>query len=213
MTRLHKEQFKTWFYRSFIRPLKLLCRHLRHWRSFVSIQGKEEARQELRELYQLLCDFLQRAEVEFFLDAGTLLGQHRDGDIVLGDKDVDLGLFAEDFERVWEARALLPPGIVLRDTSFRHLSPKLHLEYKGWKGDLYFYERRGDTLVWESRKVYPCSSEAVPREEILPLRKVEFLDRHTAVPQKSEEFLKRRFGYLGPQALRDRRSGLYRPRR
>jgi hypothetical protein len=195
--------------REILRPLRLLRRHFRFFSAFFSESGKQEVRGVLQEIYEVCDDFMRRLDVRYFLDYGTLLGYHREGDIIKGDNDIDFGVFADDADTIWEGRHLLPPGFTLHDTSFGHGCPKFYVSYKGWEADLYCYQDLGTSLAWPTTSGYPCEREPVDKETVLPLKTANFLGRETWVPNKIEEYLQLRYQYTGPNAVRDLETGYF----
>jgi|GEM_PF-853035 len=194
---------------SLFRPLRLLKRHVQFFPAFFSDRGQQEVRKVLQELYETCDDFLRRVGARYFLDYGTLLGFHREGDIIKGDNDIDFGVFAEDFERIWESRSLLPPGFTLHDSSYRHGCPKLYVSYQGWEADFYCYQDTGEKLCWPTNSGYPCEREPIGKDIVLPLKTTNFLGRETWVPNQTEEYLNNRFHYTGTGAVRDQKTGYF----
>ena len=47
-------------------------------------------RKTIRELFIKTINFLHKNNITYWVDFGTLLGIHRDGDIILGDNDADI---------------------------------------------------------------------------------------------------------------------------
>lgn len=194
-----------------LRSLVLLRRHLVFWRAFFFPSGKEKVREVLTHLFRVCDQFLRELGLEYFLDCGTLLGYHREANILLGDVDIDLGLRAGSFETVWAGQHLLPEGFSLHDTSYRHHSPKLYIAFQGWEADLFFYEDVGDQVCWYSEREHPVYTTPVAREDIFPLRAVSFLGVSTWVPNQTEAYLKQRYNDLSADAKRDQATGYYYP--
>ena len=68
-----------------------------------NIGGKKWTAEEYQELKELqlknlkdLVDIFKKNKVRFWIDCGTLLGIYRDKNIIDGDSDCDVGVFAED---------------------------------------------------------------------------------------------------------------------
>ena len=84
---------------------------------------------------------LNEAEIDYFLDFGTLLGAYREDRIIPGDYDIDIGCFRRDRARV---RRLLRSPKIRKRFFIRHCSDYAQLSRRG-RGpvarlDIYFYE-------------------------------------------------------------------------
>ena len=65
----------------------------------IHLFGGKVDRGKLRDNLEAFADVLSRRGMKFWLETGTALGAIREGDIIEGDCDVDVGLRAEDRDR------------------------------------------------------------------------------------------------------------------
>jgi hypothetical protein len=67
-------------------------------RSITTFSEEEQAtfKKALSEQLLLVTDICKTHNVHYWIDCGTLLGLYRDGDIIRGDYDNDIGIFGED---------------------------------------------------------------------------------------------------------------------
>lgn len=188
-----------------------MLRRIRFSRWVSGPNHQERARTRLRELYLTLNQFLQDLEVDYWLAYGTLLGYHRESDLILGDHDIDVALLARDYQKVKDFQHRLPAGFHLVDTSAQHGGPKLYLRHGLFAADLYFYEERDQHLRLYLRSHLIADRTPVPKDLILPTRPARFLGQATRVPNQVEELLKWTYGYLGPDGRQDPETGFWLP--
>jgi hypothetical protein len=137
--------------------------------------------------------------VRYFLMDGTLLGLVRDGKFIeRDDEDLDIGLFAEDFDLV--TFCLLVTKMIEKGfdpvwggcTDSFGKSFVLPWWRKGVKLDLDFYVRLGD------RRIIQCAYKNLrfwyPADMIERLCPVEFLGEVFMVPEKKEAVLAHQYG-------------------
>lgn len=190
-----------------VRPLRMIRRHAVYqpWRA----SSRPRVRARLEELFAASSAWLQSLGVAHWLTYGTLLGWHRDHDLIPGDLDVDFGLWARDFGRVWEARSTLPSGLRLFHTSHRHRGPKLYLELDGWEADLYFYSQREGIAQSPEESPFINNTAPFPACWIDPLQPARFLGSPTWVPANTEAFLRHMYRYTGRDGWRCPRTGYW----
>jgi phosphorylcholine metabolism protein LicD len=68
----------------------------------------------MKKMLLFTIDQLQKNNIPFWLDAGTLLGIYRDGDLISWDYDADIGIPAEYADKVAELRYKFFPHYVVR---------------------------------------------------------------------------------------------------
>jgi hypothetical protein len=195
-----------------LRQARVLARNVRYSRRLRGRAGLDAQRAGLEAVYRATNSFLARLGVEYWLVYGTLLGYHREGRLLEGDRDVDFGAHEREYARIWQARDLLLPGCRMYDTSHKHHGPKLYVVHRGWEADIYFYRDEGGRLQsWEKSR-NPGDMAPFPREFVYPLRAVTFLDEPTRVPHYAEAYLVHTYGYIGRDAVRDPKTGYWRPK-
>ncbi|MEQ6122443.1 LicD family protein [Reichenbachiella sp. MALMAid0571] len=179
---------------------------------FTAIPGnyKQRLRAILRHAYQVTNNHLQQLNIDYWLDYGTLLGYYREKDILAFDLDIDFGIPECFYSKIWESRHSLPKGFVMYDSSYRHRGPKLYIQYKGFKIDLYFYEDKNEMLANYEITKYPCEVKPLSKEITFPLKKVAFLEASTLVPNQPKAYLEHYYGYIGADAVRDKSTGYWR---
>ncbi len=163
-------------------------------------------------MFRAVNAWLEATGVEYVITYGTLLGWQREGAILAHDRDIDFGLPADSFPAVWAARAALPPGYRLRDTSHRHGGPKLYVSYRGWEADLYFFREEGERLQTILVSDIPSDTIPFPRAWFYPRSAAVFLGVSTFVPHEPIAYLTHLYGYIGPNAVRDPATGYFKPR-
>jgi hypothetical protein len=192
---------------------------LGNWVRWLAYQGRILLRSHrprakadaLARLYLVVNGFLSELGVDYWLAWGTLLGFHREGAILAHDRDVDFGVLEDDYQRILGASARLPEGFTLHDTSCWHGGPKLYVDYRGWKADIYFYRRCEGVLRIFLTSRYPADTAPVPIDQVLPTRPATFLGRPTRVPARVVDHLVHCYGYIGPDAEQDHITGYYHP--
>ena len=195
------------------RDLRVLWRQCRFSSAYFTSAGRDARTAALVRLFRTVNAHLAGLGVDYWINFGTLLGWHRTGAILARDRDVDFGAPVAAFERIWASRHTLPRGFRLFDTSFRHPGPKLYFCHQGWEADVYFYAEEQGRLHALLRSPYPSDTAPFPREWIYPLQPVRLHEAATFAPAQPEAWLRHTYGYIGPDAVRDRATGYFRPRR
>lgn len=153
----------------------------------------------LRRCLRDVADVLNRGGVEYWCDYGTLLGQHREGDLILGDKDVDLCAFAEEKPRVLAlAPELERRGYQVTDqggASRRIL--RVSDRITSYHVDIYTFSRDGEML----RSVLQEPEEDIPERLVASRVPAAFLGTTVMVPRDTPALLLYRYGpgYTRPQ--------------
>lgn len=172
----------------------------------------ERKLQILQEFYELTNSFLQELEVDYWISYGTLLGHFREGGIIAHDIDIDYSANTSAYQKILDNQKKLPKGLKIFDTSKNHYGPKLFFSYKGFDGDIYFYDEKDGMMNPTLNSSIPSDMIPFPKEHIYPLKKVDFLERKTFVPNDSEAHLKHCYGYIGSNAAFDAKTGYYYPK-
>lgn len=194
------------------RQRRLVLRHLRYGRaSFASVASPRKAA-ALATLFRGVNAHLRGLGIDYALSFGTLLGWHREGQLLPHDRDIDFAAPAAAFDAVWQSRRRLPPGFKLHDTSLRHHGPKLYLSHQGWEADIYFYSEENGQLRFAINSKCPGETEPFPHEFLYPLQPAVLLGEPTFVPAQPVALLKHHYGYIGPNAVLDPVTLYYRPR-
>jgi hypothetical protein len=192
------------------RQARILARNVRVSRRLRGAAGLAARRAGLEAVYHATNRLLASLGVDYWLVYGTLLGYHREGRLLDGDRDVDFGAHEREYARIWEARHALPADCRMVDTSRNHFGPKLYVVCRAWEADIYFYRDDGLTLQSWERSGNPGDVAPFARHVVYPLRAVTFLGETTRIPADAEAYLRHTYGYIGPNAERDPATGYWR---
>ncbi len=155
---------------------------------------------------------LEQAHIPYWIDCGTCLGAYRYGGVIPWDNDIDIAILQPDFDNVKRALNLLDSnryGVL--DWSGRDVPKtflKVHVKGTDILIDIYVYtvDEHNKTLTYSSSNINNIfmSDEfkkrestyitPVPFDMIFPLKKASFDGLEVAVPNRTEEFLKVRYG-------------------
>lgn len=166
----------------------------------------------LQDFYDITNRFLKDLEVDYWISYGTLLGHYREGGIISHDIDIDYSANTNCYQKILDNKDKLPKGVKIYDYSERHFGPKLFFSYKGFDGDIYFYEEKDGLMHPTLKSSIPSDMTSFPKEHIYPLKTADFLGQETYIPNDSEAHLTHCYGYLGPNAAFDPDSGYYYPK-
>ena len=144
---------------------------------------------------------MDRAGIKFWLVDGTVLGAVREGKFILSDRDIDLRVWASDWDYPRMSKAFKDAGFGCTNT----LNPKLYKDKsagvvvikRGIKTDIclgYHFPPKDLIVVLATT---PLSNVTVLPAELFRLTEdyfVTFLGRRFRVPNPPEEYLKIRYG-------------------
>lgn len=185
------------------------ARTMRYSRLLLGDRRGDVIRAHLEEVYRLTNRFLRDLGVDYWLIYGTLLGYYREGRLLPNDWDVDFGAHEREYPRIWAARHELPPSCQMHDTSYKHYGPKLYVIHEGWKADIYFYKDADGRLQSYEKSRNQGDMASFPRRFVYPLRAAVFLGEPTTVPHDPEAYLVHTYHYIGPDAVRDSKTGYW----
>jgi hypothetical protein len=149
-------------------------------------------RRELQRLLRDVSAVFNENGVDYWCDFGTLLGLVRDGNLILGDKDVDLSVLVGEKEHVMAlAPALAERGYRLTDQGgdARKLLRVLDSRTPFYV-DVYPYEPAGDNL----RSVLNSPAEDLPAALVGKRTRLAAFGASVAAPVELEATLIRRYG-------------------
>lgn len=196
----------------YTRQVRVLLRNLRYSRLLGRRRQQMAIQSALTQVYLVTNRFLHHLHIDYWLVYGTLLGWHRTGEIIPGDRDVDFGAHERHYTQIWAARSALPPGFRMFDTSHRHDGPKLYVVHRGWEADIYFYKDANDRLQSYERSNNLGDMQPFPKGFVYPLRPATFLGEATYVPQDALSYLEHTYGYIGFDAVKDPKTGYWHQR-
>lgn len=184
--------------------------------------------QEEKEAFQAIAEALNRANIAWWVDCGTLLGTYRYGGVIPWDCDIDIALLLPDFDNVVSALSSLDPSLyTVQDWSGRS-RPKSYLKVACHKKaavlDLYFFDILPETqevkyiLSLEGHTFFPewwhiresRFTVPTPFSVVFPLKKAMFDGIEVFIPQDPEKYLQMRYGEnLAPAKVYNPETGLY----
>jgi len=168
-------------------------------------------RDALRRIVKDGADALREGGVDYWCDFGTLLGLHREHDIILGDKDADFCVLAPEKDRLLSLRdAFAKRGLDIEEVKDRkggllRILDRTSPHYI----DVYLFEREGDLL----RSVLNSPHENVPERLVTPRALSPFLGGHVMAPIDALGLLVHRYGpdFMTPRRNDKGRSRPYNP--
>ena len=137
MNVIHKMASKYYdnkFLRITIRPI---------WKIYSQWLEKRRNKRFLRDglnILELARNILEKNEISYWLEFGTLLGIYRDGGLIKNDLDLDLGAFIEDAERI--KKVLLSNGFKIYHSFYCPDDPSILEQtyvYKGTTIDFFYF--------------------------------------------------------------------------
>jgi hypothetical protein len=155
-------------------------------------------RRALRRMVKDAAAVLDAQGVDYWCDFGTLLGMHREGDLILGDKDADLcALETEKPKLLALGGALAERGLSVREMSRRRGLLRICDDRTPFHVDVYLYARDGQTL----RSLLAPGREDVPERLVSPRAPVPFLGTTLLAPVEAPALLRHRYGprYMLPR--------------
>lgn len=155
----------------------------------------------LRETSAHVFSILDKCDVRYWLEGGSLLGAVRNGDIIPWDYDVDLGIYREDIEKCPPLKKLSTVSKFIdseefvweksNDGDFFHIqySQSNHLHV-----DIFpFYSKNG---VMTKDTWFPTHRQDTefPERFLKPLTRIKFAGLEVSAPNNVREFLVYKFG-------------------
>ena len=132
-------------------------------------------------LVKKVCDI---CKIPFFLTCGTALGIYRDGEFLIDDKDIDIGIIGRD------KREIIKDGLKENDFRVIQFNPKFtgyHLTVKrNIVIDVHFFDREGDFYQCYVKYQKPCISFPA---EFGKFKKINFKGLKFDSPALTEKYL------------------------
>lgn len=146
-------------------------------------------KEELKKRLFNTVDILEKNNIKYWLDFGTLLGAFREGKIIEHDYDVDIGILHKDLEKVKELRT------EIIDKGGKNLIP--FSKYV----DIFSYIEKEDRLICPSytgsqlwQLPYYSKDGGFPKKWIDNLAKIKMYDREFLAPSHIPEYLIIKYG-------------------
>jgi hypothetical protein len=137
-----------------------------------------------------LYDLLMPA-VPFFLISGTLLGVIREGKLLGGDKDVDVGIMGGEHTGVIRAKVAASPKFKEQFVPSVDLIKLTHRN--GVKIDVFLHHREGDVL-WHGSHLHAWDNRVWWKEGEPPLIEHEYAGRPFLIPSDPDMYLTDNYG-------------------
>ena len=148
-------------------------------------------REALRRILKDVTEVMNRHGINYWADFGTLLGLARDGDVILGDKDVDLCVLDVERPRVMAAQAdFAARGYLLTDEggAARRIM-RVFDRRTPFYVDIYPFVHEGDTF-----KSPLDPREDAPAALVMDRTTTEFQGVAVSIPKEAERLLEFRYG-------------------
>lgn len=149
-------------------------------------------RAALRRIVPATCTILEAHGIDYWADFGTLLGFRRDGDIILSDKDADLGVLNSEKPRILSlAPAFAAAGLEITDRGGRSQRVlRVRDRSTGYHLDIYTYAVDGAMLRSELLSPF----EDIPAGLVKRRVSAVFLGAPIRVPEDVDAVLRHRYG-------------------
>jgi len=156
----------------------------------------------MKEMLLYTIDTLTEHNIKYWLEAGTLLGILRDGDLIPWDYDADLGIMAEDAVKVLRLRSKFLPHYLAKkrpinnpwlpgDTRVVKIkTPWEKIRQINFHVDLFCVYKVGDDYRW----VDSNALKKVNAKYYDSLDSISWEGRTISIPSHAEEYLQLRYG-------------------
>lgn len=172
----------------------IVIRKLLYYRALV-------VRSQIKEVLLFSLDILNRKDIKYWLDFGTLLGYFREKSIILYDPDGDITIDFQYGEYAFECfkkECKKNKNFIFeaRDNGkgakwFRIYNSKKNIFSRNRHIDFYCVDKIKDDIMLLSSK---NEGDHIPKDLIYPLKKSTFYGKNILVPEKEISVLKYRYG-------------------
>eukprot|EP00744_Colponema_vietnamica_P002814 GILI01004383.1.p1 GENE.GILI01004383.1~~GILI01004383.1.p1 ORF type:complete len:383 (+),score=138.91 GILI01004383.1:93-1241(+) len=147
---------------------------------------------KLRELAHKVSKVLQKNTVDYWIEAGTLLGSFRFGDLIPWDTDIDFGLHQKDLTKLLSITQW--PGTF----QFKTVVPNqmYRVEYSATNTihvDLYVWREEGKGKTKTLTRTFMGKVYRVPSAAVFPLITCPFANKQLKCPKDGATFLKKMY--------------------
>lgn len=146
---------------------------------------------------------MQEAELDYWLEFGTLLGAYRDGDFVPNEQDLDVGAYLQDAPRIHHVLVQKGFRLVREFHVIGDSNMEQTYEYKGVTLDVMYFCQEADMMwcygafydPWKCKLGKPFYYQVTAHYfKPFSLDKITFLNMQMSVPVNTEEHLIEIFG-------------------
>ncbi|GIX93773.1 fukutin-related protein [Caerostris darwini] len=156
--------------------------------------------EHLRQTARYVFGILEKCEVRYWLEGGSLLGAVRTGDIIPWDYDIDIGIYKEDIQKCeWLKNSLQQSIVDIHGFMWQkaHEGDFIRVQFSQTNHlhvDIFpFYSRNGtmtkDTWFTDHRQ-----DTEFPEHFLKPLYLIKFVGMTVSAPNNYREFLELKFG-------------------
>jgi len=174
---------------------------------------------KLKELLSTLTDILDSAEIEYWIDQGTLLGAYRHGKFIARDSDVDIAIKDENqFKALsklfdsklpsvyeWERKGSHCRGYrvwLKTGGTFNGTFDGKEIQWPLVVCDVMFYQHDDEKNTFvQQYQGFGVDTFFIPEEVIFPLNRIAFEGDIYPCPARVQEYLEIQYGYIGQGAI------------
>jgi phosphorylcholine metabolism protein LicD len=164
------------------------------WKTYngiTSLFNKKRFESICIENLEIVARTLEANKVKHWITDGTLLGFYRDGGLIKGDKDIDIGIMIEDLPSNIHYLLKKEGLSLLRENGTKENGLEYTYTRKGANLDIFFFYYEKD-YVWHANWL---GSERIRfKYPIFELKKEKFGSREFWTPKNIEEYLELKYG-------------------
>ncbi|XP_065187447.1 uncharacterized protein RP688-like [Sycon ciliatum] len=160
---------------------------------------------------KLVAEILEKEDITYWLDCGSLLGAYRNGKMIPHDNDTDVSMLGdEEFDRARKAlRQNLPSVYSIEDgTSYAEKLLISHnasgtyqysdnIDFSNVTGDVYKFKLRQDGTLQQIYYKFNLGERRYQHDWVFPLGKIQFEGLTLPCPNNVKAYLEEMYGYLG----------------
>lgn len=178
------------------------------------------------ELLEVLTEILNSNNIEYWIDQGSLLGAYRNGKLINRDCDVDMAMCNDDhFSEIPRILNETLPEKYNWNKKKREGTKAYNVYFQdgglcegsfngkeySWQNvscDIAFYKKENGCYIQEY-KLFSVDTFLIPENTLFPLSSIKLHDKSYPCPNKTEEYLKIQYGYIGENAVYDPETDRY----
>ncbi len=179
------------------------------------------------QLFQDVKELMEKHNIVYWIDCGTLLAAYRGGQMIGHDSDTDFSIYEkEEFDRLRQVlQTELPEKYGFKDgTSY---SEKFEVYLKDMEQiqfsetvfasavacDIYLYtHNQEDNTLKQEYYGFKLNERVYQYDWVFPMKTMTFEGFECPVPNDTEAFLKETYGYLGTDSYYDKEECIYKKR-